>query len=405
MAKPRKHGPLGNLTPPNPNAAANWQTNHISHGNALQFESNNLGYDMANRLVSVNGTQVYAYDQGNHRVYSNASGAETIYLYRLGGRKLATYQATVSNTAITLTFLNANVYFAGQLVDAEATAVAVDGVGSVRWSSATGRHTYYPYGVEYSAQTNDTEKYATYTRDSVSGLDYAMNRYYTSQFGRFMSPDPSSASMNLSNPGSLNRYAYVNGDPINGNDPLGLDGGGGPTAFCAAVSGLAFTAALTGPPGSCGTLAIAAFTQGWYTFTSPTGPGLSQASTITVVDPSAVDEAIYSQIMGAGFWYGQYLLCNGQDCEAQVLASAYPYMACITDASPCSALELAILPYNWFPLPYAGAPLTPPWAPNPTAPTKPPKWTGTPALPFPAPPVPRGPRDVTLPVLPYTADN
>ncbi len=80
----------------------------------LQFESYNLGYLMANRLVSVNGTQVYAYGQGNHRLYSNASGAETIYLYRLGGRKLATYQATVSNTAVTLTFQSANVRVAGR---------------------------------------------------------------------------------------------------------------------------------------------------------------------------------------------------------------------------------------------------------------------------------------------------
>ncbi len=70
-------------------------------------------------------------------------------------------------TTVTLTFLNASAHFAGQLVDAEATAVAVDGLGPVRWSSATGRHTYYPYGVAYSASTNDTEKYATYTRDGV----------------------------------------------------------------------------------------------------------------------------------------------------------------------------------------------------------------------------------------------
>jgi RHS repeat-associated protein len=51
-------------------------------------------------------------------------------------------------------------------------------------------HAYFPYGVEYTATGNNTEKYATYTRDSVTGLDYAMNRYYSSQWGRFTSPDP-----------------------------------------------------------------------------------------------------------------------------------------------------------------------------------------------------------------------
>jgi RHS repeat-associated protein len=53
-----------------------------------------------------------------------------------------------------------------------------------------GYQAQYPYGVEYTATTNDREKYATYTRDSVSGLDYAANRYYWSQWGRFLSPDP-----------------------------------------------------------------------------------------------------------------------------------------------------------------------------------------------------------------------
>jgi len=39
-----------------------------------------------------------------------------------------------------------------------------------------------------------------------------------------MSADPYGGSMSLANPGSLNRYAYVNGDPVNFNDPSGLVG-------------------------------------------------------------------------------------------------------------------------------------------------------------------------------------
>jgi RHS repeat-associated protein len=77
--------------------------------------------------------------------------------------------------------------------------------------------------VEYTPQTvNDREKYATYTRDSVTGLDYAMNRYYSSQWGRFLSPDPYGRSISLGNPQSWNRYGYTGGDPANGTDPSGL---------------------------------------------------------------------------------------------------------------------------------------------------------------------------------------
>jgi murein DD-endopeptidase MepM/ murein hydrolase activator NlpD len=39
-----------------------------------------------------------------------------------------------------------------------------------------------------------------------------------------LSPDPFGGSANAYDPGSFNRYAYVGGDPINLNDPSGLEG-------------------------------------------------------------------------------------------------------------------------------------------------------------------------------------
>jgi hypothetical protein len=49
-----------------------------------------------------------------------------------------------------------------------------------------------------------------------------MSRFYNSTFGRFMGPDPGGAGASSSNPTSWNRYAYVLGDPVNGDDPTGL---------------------------------------------------------------------------------------------------------------------------------------------------------------------------------------
>src|SRR5450755_3353202 len=231
---------FGNLTTmapyPTLNMGVNWQTNQLTNGTGYDSYGNvtslpppsttTMSYDVGNRMVNVNGAQVYAYDQGNQRVYyRNTSGVETIYLYGAGGQKLAAYQTTVASQAITLTFQSGNVYFAGKLVGAENNAVAVDGLGSVRWSAAGGGHTYYPYGVEYSTSSGDTEKYATYTRDSLTGFDYAMNRYYFSQWGRFMSPDQyksnNGGSGNPRDPGTWNRYAYTGDDPINRLDPSG----------------------------------------------------------------------------------------------------------------------------------------------------------------------------------------
>lgn len=53
------------------------------------------------------------------------------------------------------------------------------------------------------------------------GIDYADQRFYASTYGRFLTPDREGG--NSSDPVSMNRYAYVGGDPINRMDPRGTD--------------------------------------------------------------------------------------------------------------------------------------------------------------------------------------
>jgi RHS repeat-associated protein len=60
-------------------------------------------------------------------------------------------------------------------------------------------------------------------RDTESGLDYFGARYYGSNMGRFMSPDPWLGSMDIANPQSLNRYSYAQNNPLKYTDPTGLD--------------------------------------------------------------------------------------------------------------------------------------------------------------------------------------
>ena len=55
--------------------------------------------------------------------------------------------------------------------------------------------------------------------DSDLGLYYLRARYYNPQSGRFMSRDPGDGV--LTNPGTLHKYLYTDGDPINGVDPTG----------------------------------------------------------------------------------------------------------------------------------------------------------------------------------------
>jgi len=63
-------------------------------------------------------------------------------------------------------------------------------------------------------------------RDTESNLDDFGARYLSSQWGRWMSPDWSAAPSGVpyaayTNPQSLNLYAYVGNDPIDGEDPEG----------------------------------------------------------------------------------------------------------------------------------------------------------------------------------------
>ena len=65
-------------------------------------------------------------------------------------------------------------------------------------------------------------KFAGMERDSESGLDHTLFRQSASNQGRWLSPDPIGGD--ISNPQSLNRYAYVLNNPTTLIDPLGLAG-------------------------------------------------------------------------------------------------------------------------------------------------------------------------------------
>src|SRR5439155_15163001 len=66
-------------------------------------------------------------------------------------------------------------------------------------------------------------RFTTYDRSLNTGLDYAVNRHYDPQQGRFTQVDPiGMGSVSLMSPQTLNLYAYCTNDPINHIDPSGL---------------------------------------------------------------------------------------------------------------------------------------------------------------------------------------
>ena len=69
--------------------------------------------------------------------------------------------------------------------------------------------------VEFNKRTTGLE-------DEESGLDFAQARYYNPKHGRYTSVDPLTASANVKNPQTFNRYSYVLNSPYKFTDPLGL---------------------------------------------------------------------------------------------------------------------------------------------------------------------------------------
>jgi RHS repeat-associated protein len=85
---------------------------------------------------------------------------------------------------------------------------------------------FYPFGGERAPLVNSCPqnyKFAGMEYDSESNLNYTEFRQYASSQGRWLSPDPFSGSLKLSNPQSLNRYVYVLNNPTMLHDPKGLD--------------------------------------------------------------------------------------------------------------------------------------------------------------------------------------
>jgi RHS repeat-associated protein len=82
-----------------------------------------------------------------------------------------------------------------------------------------------PYGTALDAESTGAvnRRFTSYDRNQTTQLDYAVNRHYDSGQGRFTQVDPlGMEAVNLSDPQSLNMYAYVGNDPVNRVDPEGL---------------------------------------------------------------------------------------------------------------------------------------------------------------------------------------
>lgn len=109
-----------------------------------------------------------------------------------------------------------------------------DWLGSSRLASTPARTLYYsgaygPFGESYtefvSSGGQTDHSFTGENEDTKSRFDdFRFREYAVADQGRWISPDPAGlTAVSLTNPQTLNRYAYVGNNPLNRIDPLGLD--------------------------------------------------------------------------------------------------------------------------------------------------------------------------------------
>jgi RHS repeat-associated protein len=181
-----------------------------------------IPYNVENKLTqatsNLNGTESYGYDPAGYRVWKQGPDTVIHVFYNGGdGKPLADFHWDTGLGAARGG--DPNLYFAGKRVD---NAAVEDRLGTAVVSGDQTRMSFFPYGELRSGTTTEVQ-YATYKRDSVTNLDYAQQRYYSGQISRFTAPDPYDGSADGQAPQTFNRYAYAGTDPVNANDPTGLD--------------------------------------------------------------------------------------------------------------------------------------------------------------------------------------
>jgi len=85
---------------------------------------------------------------------------------------------------------------------------------------------YAPFGETYAETGTADRSFTGQTQDVIAGptgiYDFLFRQHSAAQ-GRWLVPDPAGlAAVDITNPQTWNRYAYVANNPLNGIDPLGL---------------------------------------------------------------------------------------------------------------------------------------------------------------------------------------
>jgi len=207
--------------------------NYDGDGNVLNVKDMTLEFNARNQLIKA-GDYTYEYNAEGYRIarIHTVDSEDEITRYEVSPDNMGLVQTLreTSDTGRTRDFVygpqgliaqfdwlaNNQFYFH---YDYRGSVIAVtDKTGAI-----IARYGYLPYGQQYVVEGEFETPFGYNGRDGVisdpNNLIYMRARYYSPSLQRFVSKDPLRGQ--LDDLASLNRYAYVGGDPVNGVDPSG----------------------------------------------------------------------------------------------------------------------------------------------------------------------------------------
>ncbi len=197
-------------------------------GNMLYFYQDgtkcSLTYDSSNRLLSAKSCK-YTYNAENTRIKKVYGSTATTYVYntvaKLSQLLVMKKGSTITKYVYGLGLIGeeCNGAFKTYHFDYRGSTVALTNINGV----VTNIFTYDTYG-KLTEGSSSVTPFLYNGRDGVitdeNGLYYMRARYYSPDLRRFVNADIVRGA--ISDSTSLNRYAYVNGNPVSNIDPLGL---------------------------------------------------------------------------------------------------------------------------------------------------------------------------------------
>lgn len=199
-----------------------------------EFALNQYEYDYRNQLTKVtkpDGTAVTYKYNGDGQLYERTENNQTIRYYNDGSQVVAEGTVGAGGSA---TLKARYIRGIGLVAQADAAGTKAYYLSNLHGdivelrNAATGnnnarlnQYTYDIWGNPLTMQENVAQpfRYSGEMWDNTTKLQYLRARWYDPSVGRFINED--SYEGDITNPLSLNRYAYVHNNPINNIDPSG----------------------------------------------------------------------------------------------------------------------------------------------------------------------------------------